>query len=121
MQGQASEHMRNARANIRMATRTCGGADLSRLRRILELLQATAGEMHLAEGALRSGTSNDPVELRREATMLKRETACLLRAIDGCAALHRGLSVRLGCSPLTYTPYGRSAAPVVAAACEMQG
>jgi hypothetical protein len=122
-QGPAFEHIRTARANIRLASQICGGAaDLARLQRALQLLEASATEMRLAEAAVRSGATGKPAELRREITQMKREIACTVRVIDGCASLHRGLSVRLGCTALTYTPQGRAVAPShSAAACEMQG
>ena len=122
----ASAHMRIARANIRRVTQSCRTADLTGLQRALELLQSTLSEMHLAEDAVCRAKLYERSELRREAALLKREVACLMRVIDGCAALHRGLSVRLGCTPLTYSPQsyspqGRSVAAPAAAAYEMQG
>jgi hypothetical protein len=115
-------HMRAARRNVRSAIQICGTADLTELQRALDLLTATASEMRLAEAAILTEKPGEPGELRREAALLKREVACLMRVIDGCAALHRGLSVRLGCTALTYSPQGRTIATSAdAAACEMQG
>jgi len=119
--GPASGHIRAARANLQLATQICGRADLARLQRALNLLETTASEMRLAEAAVRSGISNERGELRREAELMKREVACLVRVVDGCAALYRGRSIRLGCTALTYTPQGRAAtAPLSVAAFEMQ-
>jgi hypothetical protein len=115
-------HMRAARGNVRSAIQICGTADLTELRRALDLLTATASEMRLAEAAILTDKPGEPGELRREAALLKREVACLMRVIDGCAALYRGLSVRLGCAALTYSPQGRAIEnSSAAAACEMQG
>lgn len=115
-------HMRAARGNVRSAIRICGTADLTGLRRALDILTATASEIRLAEAAILNEKPGEPGELRREAALLKREVACLMRVIDGCASLHRGFSVRLGCTALTYSPQGRAiAASAKAAACEMQG
>lgn len=123
---QAGGHIRTARANIRLATQICGTADLTQLQRVLDILEATVSEMHLAEAAVSAGKLNEPDELQRETAFLRREVACLMRVIDGCAALHRGLGIRLGCTGLTYSPQaysaqGRSVAAHAAAACEMQG
>ena len=128
----ASGHIRTARATIRLATQICGAADLTALQRALNLLQTTVPEMRLAEAALRAANLNERVEVQREAALLKREVACLMRVIDGCAALYRGLGIRLGCSGLSYSPQSYScqsyscrprslAAPAGEAACEMQG
>jgi hypothetical protein len=115
-------HMRAARRSVRSAIQICGTADLTELRRALDLLTATATEMRLAEAAILTDKPGEPGELRREAALLKREVACLMRVIDGCAALHRGLSIRLGCTALTYSPQGRTIEnSSTAAACEMQG
>ena len=120
-QGPASGKIRAARANLRLAAQICATADLAGLQRALNLLETTAFEMRLAEAAVRSGLSNERGELRHEAALMKREVACLVRVVDGCAALYRGRSVRLGCTTLTYTPQGRAAtAPLSAAAFEMQ-
>src|SRR5580658_2262419 len=101
--------MRTARANIRRAIQICGTADLTRLQSALNLLQATVSEMHRAEAAVQSVKLNQRAELWREAALLKREVGCMMRVVDGCAALHRGLAVRLGCtgtadSPQSYSP-----------------
>jgi len=118
----ASDSVRMARANIRLATQICGAADLPRLQRALGLLETAAAEMRQAEAEVRSGMPEDPRGLRRETALLKREIAAMMRVIDGCAALRRGLFAWLGCQGLTYTPQGRAvAAPPSAAACEMQG
>jgi hypothetical protein len=115
-------HMRAARGNVRSAIQICGTADLTELQRTLDFLTVTASEMRLAETAILTEKPGEPGELRREAALLKREVACLMRVIDGCASLHRGLSVRLGCTALTYSPQGRSIeTSSSAAACEMQG
>ena len=131
-QGPASGHIRTARANIRLAAQMCGTADLNRLQQALELLQTTASEMQLAETGVRSGLVSDRgevqreeiqrEEVQRETALLRREVACLMRVIDGCAALNRGLGMRLGCTALTYTPGGYAGStPFSTSACEMQG
>lgn len=118
----ASDCVGIARANIRLATQICGTADLARLQQALDLLEAAATQMRQAEAEARSRMPKDPAGLRLETALLKREIAGMMRVIDGCAALRRGLCVRLGCTALTYTPQGRAvAAPPSAAACEMQG
>jgi hypothetical protein len=122
MQRPASEHIRIARANVRLATQICGAADMTVLERAFNLLETAAAEMRQAEAEIRSGLPNDPAGLCREAALLKREVAVLMRAIDGCAALCRGLSLRLGCTALAYTPQGREvAAPPSCTARELRG
>jgi hypothetical protein len=117
-----SDRVRMARAIVRQATRICGAADTACLQSAIDLLEAAAGAMRLAEAEAGPGILEDPTELRGETALLKREIAGMMRVIDGCAALRRGLSVRLGGTTLTYTPQGRAvAAPRSAAACEMQG
>jgi hypothetical protein len=117
----ASDCVRIARANIRLAAQICGAADMTRLQRALDFLEAAAAGMRRAEAEARSGMPEDPAGLRREIALLKREIAGMMRVIDGCAALHRGLCVRLGCTALTYTPQGRAVAALPSAvACEMQ-
>jgi hypothetical protein len=92
------------------------------LERALKLLEATAADMRQAEAEVRSESPDDPTEMRREIALLKREIAGMMRVVDGCAALCRGLSIRLGCTTLAYTPQGRTVtAPAVSAACELQG
>jgi len=118
----ACEHIRMARANVRRATQMCGAANRKALERALQLLESAAGEMRQAEAGVRSGRPNDPAGVRRESALLKRETAVMMRAIDGCAAVCRGLSMRLGCTAPAYTPQGRpAAAPPSSAACELRG
>ena len=118
----ASEHIGAARAKLQLATQLCGAADLAVLQRILGLLEATRSDMHLAEDAVRSGAFLDRLELQREAAVLKRDIACMMRVVDGCAALHRGLSVQLGGTASAYTAQGRQIpAEHSTAACEMQG
>jgi|SRR5271157_6357564 len=118
----ASENIRIARANVRLATQICGTADMTALERAFNLLETAAVEMRQAETAIRSGLPNDPAGLCRETALFKREIAVLMRAIDGCAALCRGLSIRLGCTALAYTPQGRAvAAPPSCTARELRG
>lgn len=117
----ASEHIVAARVNIRQATQICGAANAARLQRVLEFLKASAMEMRQAEAAVRAGLLSE-TEVRRENALLQREIACMMRAMDGCAALQRSRAVRLGCAPLTYSPQGRlvTTSPSTTA-CEMQG
>ena len=117
-----SDCVRMVRANVRQATRMCGAADPARLQGAIDLLEVAAAGMRRAEAEARSNMPGDPAELRRESALLKREIASMTRVIDGCAALRRGLGVRLGGAALTYTSQGRTVtAPPSAAACEMQG
>jgi hypothetical protein len=118
----ASEHIRIARANVGLATQVCGAAYKTAVERAFNLLETAAAEMREAEAEVRSGLPIDSAELRRETALLKREIAVMMRVIDGCAALCRGLSMRLGCTALAYTPQGRPvAARPSSAACELQG
>jgi hypothetical protein len=117
-------NIRAARANVRLATAICGTADIRGLQDILILLEGAAAEMSLAEAAVRDGMVDEGDSLRQETLLLKREIVRMVSVVDGCAALHRGLAVRLGCASLTYTPRGvvDAAAPISAiAAYEMQG
>jgi hypothetical protein len=118
----ASDRVRAARANIRLAAQTCGTADIASLQRSLNLLEIAALEMRRAETDVHSGMLKDTGELQLEIAKLKREIAGLMRVIDGCAALCRGLSVRLGGTAVAYTPQGRPvASPPAGAACELRG
>jgi hypothetical protein len=123
MRGQpVCERLRVARTNIRLASQSCTAPDLASLQRAIHLLETAADAMRQVEREVRSAAPPDSSALWREAAMLKREVAGMMRVIDGCAALWRGLSVRLGCTALTYTPRGHAiAASPSAAACEMQG
>jgi hypothetical protein len=122
MQQQALGCVQIARANVRLATQVCGTADRASLERTLNLLETTAAPLRQAEAELRSGPLHDPAGLRREIALLKREITGMLRIIDGCAAVCRGLSMRLGGTALAYTPQGRMViAPSSSAACELQG
>jgi len=122
MQQQALGCVQNARANVRLATQVCGTADMASLERTLNLLETTDAVLRQAEAGVRSGSPHDPAGLRRETVLLKREIAGMLRVIDGCAAVCRSLSMRLGGTALEYTPQGRVvAAPPSSAACELQG
>jgi hypothetical protein len=92
------------------------------LEQTLRLLEAAAAAMRQAEMEVRAGMLSDPAGLRRETVLLKREIAVMLRVVDGCAALCRGYSMRLGSRALAYTPQGRAiAARPSASACELQG
>jgi len=114
--------VRIARVSVRRATRSCGGADMQGLERVLHLLEAAAGAMRQAEAGIRSGLLDEAFELRRQASLLKREIACMMRAVDGCAALCRGLSLRLGCAAPAYTPQGLPAAAAPGSGeCELLG
>jgi len=118
----ASDCVRTARANIRLANQICEGADLARLQEAFTLLETTVAEMRQAETEVRTGMTDGSADLRRETKLLKREIAGAMRVVDGCAALCRGLSIRLGLTALTYTPQGRSVAATLSAAeCELQG
>jgi hypothetical protein len=118
----ASECVRVARESISLAVQACGVADAAHLRRALGFLETAVTDVRRAEAEVRSAMPGDPARLRRETALLKRQVAIMLRVIDGCAALRRGLSVRLGCTAPSYTPQGRPvAAPPPAAACEMHG
>jgi hypothetical protein len=122
MRRRPSDRVRTARANVQLAAQICRGADLSGLQRALNLLETTVAEMREAEAEVHSGVPNDATELRRETELLKREIEGIMRVIDGCAAMCRGLSMRLGLTSLAYTPKGVSVAPSPsAAACELQG
>src|ERR1017187_6953097 len=83
----ASDRVRAARANIRLAAQTCGTADIASLQRSLNLLEIAALEMRRAETDVHSGMLKDTGELQRGIAKLKREIAGLMRVIDGCAAL----------------------------------
>ena len=98
--------IRLARRNIGLATRICGGTDTGDMQRIVHLLEAAVCAIRQAEAEARSGPVNNSGELRREVMLLKREVACMMRAIDGCSALYRGISVRLGRTTPSYAPPG---------------
>lgn len=118
----AFDSVRIARANVRLAAQVCATAVLDDLQRAIDLLETSAVAMRQAEADLRARKPANPAELRRETSLLKREIASLLRVIDGCAALCRSLSLRLGCTGAAYTPQGReAAAPPSSAACGLQG
>jgi len=119
--GLAWRHVRAARVALRQAIQTCGSADLAGLQRAVRLLETVAGEMQFAEAAVQSSSPGDPAGLRLETSQLKTEVAWALRVIDGCAALHRGLSIRLVGSTSGYTAQGHAVAASSAASCEMQG
>ena len=117
-----SKGIRVARANVQLATQICGGADKEGLRQVLHLLGAATREMRRAETAARSGLVVGQEELSRETALLKREIACMMRAVDGCASLCRGLSVRLGGTAPAYTPRGCVGAPSPSGrACKLLG
>ncbi len=122
MRRRPSDCVRTARANVRLAAQICAGADLTALQRARNLLETTVVEMLQAEAEVRAMMPDDCAELRREIALLKREIAGVMRVVDGCAALCRGLSMRLGLTPLAYTPVGSSVAPSSpAAVCELHG
>jgi hypothetical protein len=118
----ASEHIGAARAKLQLAIQLSGAADLAVLQHILDLMEATKSEMYLAEAAIRQGAPDERTQLRREAALLQREIGSMMRVVDGCAALHRGLSVQFGATSSSYTSQGRPVpAALISAACEMQG
>jgi len=122
MRRRPSDCVRTARANLRLAAQTCGGADANGMQRAFNLLEATVAEMSHAEMEISGGTPVDCAELHREISLLKREIAVTMRVIDGCAALYRGLSMRLGLTSLEYTPTAGSVTPPPKSpACELQG
>jgi hypothetical protein len=109
MQAQGpSERIRSARANVRLATQICGTVDLPGLQHAIHLLEDAAAEMGHAESSIRQDMPDGRDTLRHEAALLKSEIARMVRVIDGCASLYRGLSVRLGCTALTYTSQGNA-------------
>ena len=118
----AIDCVRTARESISLAIRACGAADTAHLRRAVDFLETAVTNLRQAEEQIRASMPLDSEKLRRETMLLKRQTAIMMRVIDGSAALHRGLSVRLGDTAPAYTHEGRpvGARPAVAA-CEMQG
>ena len=122
VQGMACLHVRNALETVRQAIQIFGSSDLPGLERAIGLLEAAADQMHQAEAAVRSADGNHAAELRRETVELKSQVACAMRVIDGCAALHRGLAIRLRGANLSYTAQGYAvAASHSRSACETQG
>ena len=122
MQGGPSDRVRAARADLRQLVRLCGAADINQLHRAFELLETTVAKMRQADADVRESMPDDCADLRREVALLKREIAGMMHVVDGCAALYRGVSMRLGLTSLTYAPKGSSVAQVPsAAACELQG
>ncbi|SPE23318.1 hypothetical protein SBA3_1010033 [Candidatus Sulfopaludibacter sp. SbA3] len=118
----AYESIRGARANIHLAAQICAAADFASLRQSIDLLEAAADAVRQAEDEVRAGVPRDPAEIRRQILLLKQEIASLMRVIDGCASVCRGLSLRLSGNAIAYTPQGRESALVPsAAACEVQG
>jgi hypothetical protein len=118
----AIDCVRTARESISLAIRACGAADTAHLNRAVGLLEAAVINVRQAEAEIRASVPLDPAKLRRETNLLKRQTAIMMRVIDGCAALRRGLSARLGDPDPAYTPQGRPVVtPPSAAAFEMQG
>ena len=114
--------VRISRENISLAIQACGAADTAHLQRAVSFLENAVAEVRQAEAQVRANTPSNCATLRRETILLKRQIAIMMRVIDGCASLRRGLSVRLGSTAPAYTPQGRpAAAPPQAAACEMQG
>ena len=118
----ASDCVHSARANVHLATKACGAAEMSQLQRGLQLLETAAADILEAAAGIRSSMPKDPAALRLEITLMKREIAGMMRVIDGCAAVCRGLSVQLGCTALSYTPQGHAVAtPSTTTACGLQG
>jgi len=117
-----SDRVRNARACILAAAHACTAPDLVQLERALHLLESAAAEIRDAETAHRGATPADTAELKKQITLMKRELAALMRVIDGCAAICRGLSVRRGGTSLAYTAQGRELATLRSqTACELHG
>ncbi|MGA2648591.1 MAG: hypothetical protein ABSF15_28240 [Candidatus Sulfotelmatobacter sp.] len=122
MRRRPSDCVRAARASLRLSAQICGGADINELHRAFQLLETSVTEMRQADAEVRHGIPDDCAELRREIALLKREIAGTMRVADGCAALYRGASMRLGLTSLTYAPKGNSVAPPPSTgACELQG
>jgi hypothetical protein len=120
-QPEPSSRVSAARANIRRAMKFCATPELAGLHSALDLLQISVSEMRAVEAELRAGPAGSGDGVRRETVLLKREIACLVRVVDGCAALYRGLSVQLGCESATYTAQGCAAKkPAAVTAYEMQ-
>jgi hypothetical protein len=118
----AIECVRIARESVSLAVRACAAADTAHLHRAIVFLETAVLSVRQAEEAIRASVPLDSAKLRGETILLKRQTAIMMRVIDGCASLRRGLSVRLGAAGSAYTPQGRAAGePPPAAACEMQG
>ena len=114
-------HIRAARAKVRSATAICGTAEIRGLQDVINLLEVAAAEMVLAESAVRAGMLDQADILRQETVLLNVMIACMMTIVDGCAALHRGLAVRLGCASVSYLSRGAAAQQSAVAAYEMQG
>jgi hypothetical protein len=118
----AIDSVRTARESISLAIRACAAVDAAHLHRATGFLEAAVMNVRLAEAEIRAIPPLDSAKLRRETILLKRQIGIMMRVIDGCAALRRGLSARLGDPAPAYTPQGHPVgAPPGAAAIELHG
>jgi len=116
-----SDCVRDARANLRLASQISARVDLSGMQRAFNLLETSIAAMRQAEAEVSGEMPDDCAKLRVEIALLKREITGMMRAVDGCASMCRGLSVQLGLTSLAYTSRGSSVPTSPATACELQG
>jgi hypothetical protein len=118
----AAETPQRILEHLRQAREACQSANLARLVETLDMLQSAATEFSAWTAQVRSEPRVVTVSQRSELTRVKREAASLLRLVDACAAVQRGLAARSGAMAVAYSPSG--SAPIAASgssAYDMQG
>jgi hypothetical protein len=107
---------------LRQAREACRTANLARLREALDILRAVSAEFEAWAEQIRRQPGAVAVPLGSELARVKREVSSLLRLVDGCAAVQRGLAARCGAMAVAYSPKGSAPIPAsVSSAYDMQG
>ena len=107
---------------LRQAREACRTASLPHLVEAVSILRTASAEFEAWAEQVRRSPKTEAFPLRSELARVKREVASLLRLVDACAAVQRGLAARSGAMAVAYSPDGSAAVPTpVSSAYDMQG
>lgn len=102
----ANDSLDRARKAIREAMAQWDAADLAKVEKYCQLLQAASHDLRDFENAVRSGDVPTTPELGAAILQVKAEVVQATRVVDACVAFHRGLQARTGDAPPVYNAEG---------------
>lgn len=106
-----SQRIQRAQAQVHRALAEWNGADLARANQCRELLAAAASDLREASGELAASRGYLPIDARRALMDLKCDARRMTHVVDACAALARGLALRLGVADPNYDAQGLATEP----------
>ncbi|HUO28981.1 MAG TPA: hypothetical protein VMU80_07180 [Bryobacteraceae bacterium] len=109
MSGDPGHAIERARHSVRQALKQWDASDVERIEASRQQLQESVVALKTAIDLLKQGNAGAANGLQPAIRALRRDISAMIRLVDACAAIHRGLTLRLVGALPPYDAAGRTA------------